>query len=269
MILPSQITTDSHDYIRSCLQALATREGVRILFAIESGSRAWGFPSVDSDYDVRFVYVRPQSDYLSLREWRDVIETPTLDDPVLGVPLDLNGWDIRKALRLGLSSNPVLHEWLTSPITYYRDEAAFSSIYELVALSAVGNQFRYHYDRLCRTAWNQLQTPYGATIKRYCYAMRPSLMLLWLNTRDDLPPMDVHHLCVGLGLDEALLNVLCELIRSKSFGAEGEPAISLPVLDAFINRQLETAAIRPNKIDISSHSYLSHADNLFSLLIQE
>ena len=76
MIKASSIAPEAASYIRSKLEDLAEREGVRILFAIESGSRAWGFPSADSDYDVRFVYIRPRSDYLSVREFRDVLETP-------------------------------------------------------------------------------------------------------------------------------------------------------------------------------------------------
>ncbi|MEM6906851.1 MAG: nucleotidyltransferase domain-containing protein, partial [Pseudomonadota bacterium] len=84
--------------------------GVRILFAIESGSRAWGFPSPDSDYDVRFVYVHPTDWYLSLTPGRDVIELPIRDD------LDIGGWDLRKALNLLLKPNPVMLEWLSSPI---------------------------------------------------------------------------------------------------------------------------------------------------------
>ena len=112
MIAHSTIAPEAYGYIRQQLLNLATREKVRILFAIESGSRAWGFPSADSDYDVRFVYARPRSDYASIREFRDVIETPLVHDAILCVPLDLNGWDVRKALRLALHSNPVLHEWL-------------------------------------------------------------------------------------------------------------------------------------------------------------
>ncbi|BEV13111.1 nucleotidyltransferase domain-containing protein (plasmid) [Asticcacaulis sp. DW145] len=268
MILPSKISADAHAYIRSRLESLAAREGVRILFAIESGSRAWGFPSADSDYDVRFVYVRPQSDYLSIREWRDVIETPTLDDPVLGVPLDLNGWDLRKALRLALSSNPVLHEWLTSPIIYARDEEATSAIHSIAVQVSVRDQFRYHYDRLCRTSLNQMQTPDGATIKRYCYALRPSLMLRWLNTRTDLPPMDIHNLCAGLALDEGFLEVLSTLIESKSSRAERERTTSLDVLDEFIRTQLETVVMRPDKIDVSTHRCLPHADEILSGLLR-
>lgn len=56
------------------LHSIEAEHGVKVLYACESGSRAWGFASPDSDYDVRFVYVRPLEDYLSLVPVRDVIE---------------------------------------------------------------------------------------------------------------------------------------------------------------------------------------------------
>src|ERR1700761_4393139 len=86
--------------------------GVRVLFACESGSRAWGFASSDSDYDVRFVYAQPRDHYLSIRERKDVIELP------VNAVLDISGWDCRKALQLFLKSNAPLYEWLQSPIVY-------------------------------------------------------------------------------------------------------------------------------------------------------
>src|SRR5262249_55967652 len=99
------------------LEGMKQREGVRILFAIESGSRAWGFPSPDSDYDVRFVYAHPADWYLTIAPGRDVIELPMED------ALDINGWDIRKTLGLLLKPNPVALEWLSSPIRYEWDAA--------------------------------------------------------------------------------------------------------------------------------------------------
>lgn len=72
------------------LDAVEATESVRLLMAVESGSRAWGFPSPDSDYDVRFIYVRPRDWYLSLVPGRDVIEHAIVDE------IDLNGWDVRK-----------------------------------------------------------------------------------------------------------------------------------------------------------------------------
>ena len=98
------------------LREIEQRERVKILLAAESGSRAWGFASPDSDYDVRFFYVRPREEYLKLEKRRDVIELPLSD------VLDINGWDLDKALRLLHSSNPTMFEWFASPIVYRDSE---------------------------------------------------------------------------------------------------------------------------------------------------
>ena len=129
------------------LNAVEKDEGVKILYACESGSRAWGFPSRDSDYDVRFVYVHPAEWYLSidLEKKRDVIERPITDQ------IDLNGWDLRKALGLYRKSNPPLLEWLNSPIVYWetygvaaklRDVCATSLLSEVVYVSLSAHGIR-------------------------------------------------------------------------------------------------------------------------------
>ena len=100
------------------LHEIEIKENVKILFAAESGSRAWGFASPDSDYDVRFIYVRPKEEYLRLDTVKDVIEVPIND------VLDINGWDLQKALRLLYKSNPTLFEWFSSPIIYMETEFA-------------------------------------------------------------------------------------------------------------------------------------------------
>ena len=94
------------------LNEIEQRENIRILHAVESGSRAWGFPSPDSDYDVRFIYVRRPEFYVKLEKTRDVIELP------INEMLDINGWDLNKTLRLLHSSNPTLFEWMSSPVVY-------------------------------------------------------------------------------------------------------------------------------------------------------
>jgi uncharacterized protein len=99
------------------LQSVATGHHARILLAVESGSRAWGFPSPDSDFDCRFIYVRSTEEYLSLFPPRDVIEFAP--NPLL----DVNGWDLGKALRLLLKGNAVVVEWLTSPFIYAGDKS--------------------------------------------------------------------------------------------------------------------------------------------------
>ena len=101
------------DEIKNKLEEIEQKENVTILFAVESGSRAWGFESPDSDYDVRFVYKRNDiSDYLKLEGIRDVIEYELND------VYDISGWDLDKTLKLLYASNPVIFEWVNSPIVY-------------------------------------------------------------------------------------------------------------------------------------------------------
>jgi hypothetical protein len=264
MIASSSVSAEASAYIAGRLAELAADRGVRILFAIESGSRAWGFPSADSDYDVRFVYARPRGDYLSVREFRDVIETPLVDDPALGVPFDLNGWDVQKALRLALTSNPVLHEWLVSPVVYATDGPAVAVLRAFVAEAADHAVYRYHYDRLCRSAWMQLKAnAEKATVKRYCYALRPALMLKWLATRDDLPPMDVLGLSDGLKLSEDIVSAMASLFAQKRSGGEKDTVAGVAALDALVADALREEAPRPNRIDITNHPLLTEADALF------
>ena len=267
MIAPSTVSPEAHRYIRGQLDALAAREGVRILFAIESGSRAWGFPSADSDYDVRFVYARSADRYRSVRDVRDVIETPTLDDPVLGVPLDLNGWDVRKALQLALRSNPVLREWLVSPVRYGEVAGAALEMLDLVDRVTDRASYAYHYDRLARGAWDRLaEAGDRVKVKRYCYALRPVLMLRWLSSRRGLPPMDAASLAGGLDLGEEVLASMARLFDLKRGADEQDFLPRQPVLDALIAETLAVKAARPPQVEADTLDWPA-ADAAFHRLI--
>ena len=113
------------DEIKARLRLIEAENNVTILYACESGSRAWGFASPDSDYDVRFIYARHKNDYLSIASRKDVIE-----DPVSEV-LDISGWDVRKALQLFLKSNAPLYEWLQSPVTYQHNSLFALALFRL------------------------------------------------------------------------------------------------------------------------------------------
>lgn len=107
---------DMEKEIREKLEEIEEKENVMILLAVESGSRAWGFASPDSDYDVRFIYVRSIEEYLRLDEQKDVIDWQ-LDDV-----LDINGWDLKKALVQFRRGNATLFEWSNSPIVYRKTD---------------------------------------------------------------------------------------------------------------------------------------------------
>jgi hypothetical protein len=160
--------------IAASLEAIERERGVRILLAVESGSRAWRFPSVDSDYDVRFLYVHPAMDYLSVEPPREVIERP---EEAL---LDIGGWDLRKALRLALRSNAVLLEWLASPVHYREEATAREAIAALARDACQLPWLAYHYDRQARRSWEEIRATGAAPrLKAYCYALRSALALAW------------------------------------------------------------------------------------------
>lgn len=134
MILPAKRAE-----IETRLAEMEAQEGVRVLYACESGSRAWGFPSTDSDYDVQFIYAHPVEWYLSVQPRRDVIERP------LNNLIDLSGWDIAKALVLLRKSNPPLLEWLQSPIVYMDDKDFIREITELLPAYYSPRNCLHHY----------------------------------------------------------------------------------------------------------------------------
>lgn len=168
--------------IQQELDRIEVENGVRILHAIESGSRAWGFPSADSDYDVRIIYAHPRDWYLSVREGRDVIERPLSD------VLDIGGWDLRKTLRLLGGGNAVVHEWLGSPEIYRRDENASTALKALAARAFDPRAAFHHYLAM---AGNKLAVPAGEapTAKRFLYGMRTLLCARWAAELGTPPPM--------------------------------------------------------------------------------
>ena len=152
--------------IRAKLSEIEAREQVRILHAVESGSRAWGFASPDSDYDVRFVYVREPEFYLRLNKTRDVIEWQ-LDDT-----LDINGWDLSKALQLLHKSNPTLFEWNSSPIVYHTT-TEWEKIAAIIERYFVAKSGLYHYLSTAKSNYREHLKGETVKYKKYFYVLRP------------------------------------------------------------------------------------------------
>ena len=165
------------------LKEIEKRENVKIIHCIESGSRAWGFASPDSDYDVRFIYVRPLEYYLRLDSTRDVIEWQ-LDDT-----LDINGWDIKKALTLLHKSNPTLFEWSTSPIVYKTTEE-WSKIKEIINDYFVSKSGLYHYLSTAKGNYREYIKGDNVRLKKYFYVLRPILACKWILDKGTPPPME-------------------------------------------------------------------------------
>lgn len=198
--------------IDATLDAIVRDEGVAIPWAIESGSRAWGFPSPDSDYDGRFLYVRPSADYLSIWPRRDVIEMPLVGE------LDVNGWDLAKALRLMLKGNAVVLEWLQSPIVYRGDAAFRDALLDLgrrhADRGAIGRHYLHLGERQRRTYFGDDKS---VAVKKLFYALRPAAALRWLRMHADaaMPPMHFPTLMAECDPPRDLAALTKELTRAQ------------------------------------------------------
>ncbi len=229
--------------IRLRLDDLERDEAIRIVLAVESGSRAWGFASPDSDYDVRFIYVRRVADYAALFAPRDVIERPIEEE------IDIGGWDLRKALALGLSWNPALVEWLTSPITYRESGWEADALRRLFARPLNHDALVRHYYGLASKQFaRHVGGRSAVNLKKYFYVVRPAVALLWIETRsDETPPMSLPLLLDGVALPADVASAIVELRERKSATSEfgtGEP---IAALDRFCRERLSWAETRLRK----------------------
>lgn len=168
--------------IQSKLKEIEEKEAVKILHCVESGSRAWGFASPDSDYDVRFIYVRPKEFYLRLDKTRDVIQWQ-LDDT-----LDINGWDLSKALTLLHKSNPTLFEWNASPIVY-KTTNEWKRVSAVIDRYFVAKSGLYHYLSTAKRNYHEYLKEETVKLKKYFYVLRPLLACKWILAEGTPPPM--------------------------------------------------------------------------------
>ncbi len=201
------------DTIKKELAEIERRENVQILYCAEAGSRAWGFSSPDSDYDARFIYVRKTEDYLKLESFRDVIEWK-LDDT-----LDINGWDIRKLLRLLYNSNPVIFEWCGSPIVYKttgfweKNAPLFKEYFsERAAL--------YHYVNIARNHYKAYLSADRLKLKKYFYVLRGLWACDWVRDKKTPPPVPFEMLFEEYCPDE-FRETISDLLAKKRSGELG------------------------------------------------
>ena len=212
------------------LKAIEKQHGVRILHAVESGSRAWGFASPDSDYDVRFVYVRPASDYIRLDEPRDVIEWK--DDKVL----DINGWDLRKTLGQFARGNATLFEWSNSPVVY-QTTGEWAAVYDVAKAYFSEKAAVYHYYGTAMKTWSEHLTGETVRYKKYFYALRPLLAAQYIEQFHAVPPVLFDDL-LKMEIEPTLRTAIGNLLEIKKVTTEGEYNPHIPEVHDFIREEL-------------------------------
>lgn len=229
------------------LLGVAQENQIEILYACESGSRAWGFPSPDSDYDIRFIYAHPVEWYLSIEEGRDVIDKP-IERHALG-EIDMGGWDIRKTLRLAGKSNPVIWEWLQSPIVYQKlTEDIVTNIRDGIASCYSPIAACHHYLAICRGTMERELSGTEVKIKKYFYMLRPILAASWIERFKTVPPMEFEPLRAMLDGRGIINSTIDELLERKRNTDERVPILRVKAIDEFLGSELSRltdAASRP------------------------
>ncbi|MBA4502640.1 nucleotidyltransferase domain-containing protein [Marinobacterium marinum] len=214
--------------IEATLDRVEQEQGVRILYACEAGSRAWGMASPGSDYDVRFIYIGRMEDYLTIGKRRDVI------GPLIVQDLDLHGWDLAKALGLLRNSNPTLYEWLNSSRVYRADVNFVAELRNLAERALQPGALFHHYLSMAAgQAARHLQSD-TVTAKRYLHVVRPLLCALWVSRYKTPPPALFTTLVKTLVECERVNAAIRELLMRKSAGGTAQSVGRLTVLDEFI-----------------------------------
>ncbi|MES1223425.1 MAG: nucleotidyltransferase domain-containing protein [Bacteroidota bacterium] len=193
--------------IKNILSEIEQKRKVKILYACETGSRAWGFPSPDSDYDVRFIYMHDRDWYLSLSPRKDTVEHMDGD-------LDITGWDMRKCLVLLKKSNAPLIERFQSPIVYYKNGTFENEFKELITQYYSPTAVFYHHFSLAQKFWEELKDKEEIKQKSYFYLIRSLLSCHWVIKDKSVLPMDIEGLMTRI--DAVRRNELRELIKLKA-----------------------------------------------------
>lgn len=230
---------DIEDLIKAKINQLEQDHGIRILFACESGSRAWGFPSPDSDYDVRFIYAHPEDWYLSLQEERDVMDFP------INQELDINGWDLRKSLRLLIKHNAVIFEWLQSPIVYASKEEFTNRFYTIARTCFSPIASMHHYLSNAKKFYAECISSPMVKLKRYKYCLRCTLAGEWIAKYRSIPPMELSQLLLLIGSDHPLTCKIADLVEIKAAKEESYLHPQEPLLESYLKEGIarcETAA---------------------------
>jgi predicted nucleotidyltransferase len=259
------------DHILQVLKQLEFEYDVKVLYACESGSRAWGFPSQDSDYDVRFIYIHPKNWYLSIDRGRDVLEIPETDSLSMPVDelLDVSGWELTKALRLFRKSNPGLLEWLRSSIVYYEE---FSTVERLRAMELdvfSAKACLFHYLNMAKDNFRGYLHGEEVKIKKYFYMLRPIFAARWIEKYHSVPPIEFQALLEDVVAPGELRDTIDHLLARKIKGDELNIEPRIDVIHQYLEKELNHLEQYAKIVNVDIPDPTEMLDELFREALDE
>ena len=252
--------------IESTFKNYEEKYGIKVLFAVENGSRAWEMASKNSDFDIRFVFKRKEKDYISLNNNKDVLEAYYNERGLICNPeeavIDMVGFDIIKFTKLLSKSNPTTIEWLMSDIVYYGNNNL--DIKQFIQKNFNPKTLIQHYISLCKKHYNRyIKENKKVTYKIYLYMIRGLLNAIFVYKENRIPPSSFAE-TLELMKDEVsdeIYNTVKEIIKFKSSGMENDAVERIKILDKFIEEQINKSFDVPERqIDISYLNQFLHGE---------
>jgi len=226
----------NREKINQYLAEIEKEKGIKILLACETGSRAWGFPSPDSDYDVRIIYKHKKDWYLSLNEAKD-----SIDLMLENKEIDISGWDLRKSLRLLWKSNPPILERIQSPIIYRVDDEFLRRFRELAKVTYSRIATIHHYLSMAKKSYAAVEDDAEYKLKKFFYALRASVACLWILDKEENPPIVFQQMLEGVEIGQELKVRIYELVKLKATKSESYLHTNETALKKFMLRCMEKA----------------------------
>ncbi len=257
-----------NELIRGKLIEIEDTFHVKVLYAVESGSRAWGIPSAASDYDVRFIYIHHPHWYLSIDPQgigmkKDVIELP------INNFLDISGWELTKALRLFRKSNPSFLEWMKSDIIYVQESSFIQKLRSLETEIFDPTASLHHYINMAKkNSRDYLQDP-KVKMKTYFYALRSIVACKWIEKYKTVPAINFTELMEAVIVDPALIHEIDVLIAGKKAGGDFETGPKLQLTHHFLETEIVRMEAYLKTLPSTTKDSTEKLDELFRCTLKE
>jgi len=251
------------DEIKKELLRLELQHDIKILYAVESGSRAWGFASTDSDWDVRYIYIHRLDWYLQIDDKKDNQEE------ILPNDIDLAGWELKKALRLFRKSNPPMLEWLRSPIVYLQQYSTTDKLRELAKEFFNPKSCLHHYLHMAEGNYKQYLQKDFVRVKKYFYVLRPILACDWIRNTNTMIPMEFSKLLESQVEDQNVKTEIQHLLTRKMEGEELSEEPKMQILNDFLEQKIKFYQDYVKTIGQIKQADTERLDKLFKETIYE
>lgn len=242
------VTVEIKQEVDYQLRLIEEANACKVLFAVEGGSRAWGFPSITSDYDIRFIYIKKPEHYLSV----NIAKKTDCIHPAPFNNMDIDGWDINKALLLFHDSNPSLYEWLNSPIMYRSWLPFTNTIRDLMPDYYNQTKHVYHYLNMCRTHYVKYLEKDQVKLKKYLHTLRPLLAVKWMMQNRGPIPAEFLPLLDTIKDRPDIVKEINKLIKRKFSGDELDNKEHIEPIHLYLKEEIRTFDnIRPHSVKVS------------------